>query len=224
MNPLIINTPAKPVVLYTGELSMVRIPSRKYGMNSWIIGDAFMRFSQEIIQRAIENLVVNGVITCTWYEKESNTFTLFSRKQILDHLRYNEAKRIEPAAIAGFLEKVILKNVMQFPGITTDDLFENIFAEALGSGITYTNPGKQFVAKVIEANTKSYWTFKHTKRWFSEKMALTFQQDEQILSRELAEVDEQVTTEKNNNLDFNFFSKRLAEELGQSLGKWHDSD
>jgi hypothetical protein len=223
MNPLIINTPANPVILFTGELSLIRIPSRKFGMNSWIIGDAFMRFSQEIIQRAVENLVVNGVLTCATHEKESNTFTLFSRKQILDHLRYNETKRIDPSAITGFLEKMMLQKIMQSPDITTADLFEDLFSATLGSGVTYTNPGKQFIAKIIQANAKSYWTFKHSKSWFSEKMAITFQQDEQIISRDLNQIDEQITQEKNNNLDFNFLSKRLTEELGEVLGKWQDS-
>ncbi|MBT1695938.1 hypothetical protein KK083_03560 [Fulvivirgaceae bacterium PWU4] len=200
---------------YAGELRMIQIPSRSFTLSTLGDDDRFMDFAIKTLRLAIENLVMKKVLACASEETETIFLFLFRKQETADY--FTCGMQVPAQKSFGYVEKKIIEIVTKRPGCSREDLIHGLIDAMLGYE-QYSNPGKEVVKRIIDANVLDKWTSYNDVVLFREKMKVIVDVvyiDEMVTA--LNKISLPVIQERNHNKAFRSMSERLYSELEEQL-------
>lgn len=212
---IIAGAPDPEASFYVGELRMIQIPSRSFTLSTLGDDDLFMDFAIKTLRLAIENLLMKKVLTCASEETETTFLFLFRSRETADYFTCSMQETEQKSF--GYLEKKIIAIVTKRPGCSREDLVHGLIDAILGYE-QYSNPGKQVVKRIIDANVLDKWTSYNDVVLFREKMKVIVDVvyiDEMVTA--LNKISLPVIEERNHNKAFRSMSERLYAELEEQL-------
>lgn len=195
------------VNFYVGEILIPAMPKLKFGLD-WYIGDPFMRFCNETIVLAFENLLINEVLICRTEEKTKSFLYFFKYTRKVDYFSLNKALSL---ADVGFIEMRIAKVVPAGKWMLATMTIELLIYRVFEVHEKMTNPWREFLKRLIGANRLRAWTHQYHQRLLGGKMEVVLQPS---MERELESfrnaVSEQCAQERLSNAEFADLSARLS--------------
>jgi hypothetical protein len=203
---------------FVSEVRMLNLPKRKFGV-TWRSGDSFTAFCNDTILRVLENLIINKVLVCHTEIKQVPFLYFFRRTEINDYFILSTSLPTQ----VGLLEDQIFKIATGASLVSAERIIGYLISYTLGSNGKLTNPWREIIKKVIEANRLIAWAFTYNKTLFGKKIEVTIKPAvAQAFSQALNAVEEQCANERNNNTEFAELSYRLMEIIHRDIKEHQD--
>jgi hypothetical protein len=203
-----------------GELKMVQVYRKGYLSSMWTSADTYHEFCVKTIQLAIENLVVNKIISYSVGIIERD-YLLFTTSNLAEYVTYNAAPFED--YIFGYLESKLLGYFLYNSDHPLESQIASLLDEMLPDG-RYSNPGKEILQVILTQNKREYWDWRVRGNWFWKTFDISIcPENEDSMVNDLNRISAQVIEARGSSREFRDFSSRVNDYINLKLRAKTDS-
>jgi hypothetical protein len=214
MQAISVSDPPEGASFNLGELKMLQVHRLGFLSQYIVPFKNCNEFCISVIRLAIENLVLNKIISCSWGVLEKK-FWFIKMSSFEDWATCNKSS-LENKQF-GYLESAFLQLVMNDAENTMADHIGSLFREILPN-YKYQNPAKEILTVILTKNQHQFLNYHLKREWLSKNIYIDISESqEDAMVEALNKTCLPIIEERNRNKAFRDFSDRLYKHIDLAL-------